>query len=82
MREEAGMHREAGMHTVDHIVEGMSCAHCERAIVAELEALDGVRAAEADAASGTVRVRSSREIPLEEVREAIGRAGYELAPRP
>jgi copper chaperone CopZ len=58
-------------------VAGMSCAHCERAIVQELTALSTVTTATADHATGTVTITGTPSHA--EVTAAVQAAGYELA---
>lgn len=53
-------------------VEGMTCAHCERAIKQAVAALSGT--AEVDLAAGTVEVTGIDDIAA--VRRAIEEAGY------
>jgi copper chaperone CopZ len=59
-------------------VDGMTCSHCERAIVGEVGALAGVTAVRADAATGIVTVDADHELDARQVAAAIGEAGYEL----
>jgi copper chaperone CopZ len=56
----------------------MSCAHCERAVSEELEAVAGVAAVEVDLGSNRVVVRGDR-LDDERLRAAIEDAGYEAA---
>ena len=60
-------------------VAGMTCSHCEHAVVAEVRAIPGVIAAIADASAGTVTIEAARELAAAEVAGAVGEAGYELA---
>jgi copper chaperone CopZ len=60
-------------------VVGMTCAHCERAIEAEVGAIAGVCSVTADAASGTVRIESTQVLDVAAVAAAVDEAGYELA---
>lgn len=62
-----------------YAVEGMSCAHCERAITEEVAAVDGVTAVSADAAAGTVTVTAAGEIDEAAIAAAVAEAGYKLA---
>jgi copper chaperone CopZ len=59
-------------------VVGMTCSHCERAIEAEVAAIDGVCSVTADAASGTVLIESSKVLDVAAVAAAVDEAGYEL----
>ena len=60
-------------------VIGMTCSHCEHAIITEVSRLAGVTAAVADAASGTVTIEARRELDVTDVAAAVDEAGYELA---
>ena len=66
-----------GGHTVVLDVKGMMCAHCEAHVKKNLEALDGVISAKADHTTGRVEVRESREVPENDFKSAILKAGYE-----
>ena len=60
-----------------YIVEGMSCGHCEVAVRAELERVQGVDAVEVDLAARQVVVRG--RFADADVRAAIDEAGYRAA---
>jgi copper chaperone CopZ len=62
------------------VVAGMTCSHCEHAIVAEVEQLPGIVAVAADAVAGTVTIESTRELDRGEISAAVIEAGYELVP--
>jgi copper chaperone CopZ len=64
-----------------YTVEGMSCAHCERAVTEEVAAVDGVTAVSADAAAGTVTVTAAGLIDESAIAAAVAEAGYALAGR-
>ena len=57
-------------------VSGMMCAHCEGRVKKALEALPFVSAAEADHASGSVKVRLSGPVVEDAVKKAVTEAGY------
>jgi copper chaperone CopZ len=59
-------------------VQGMSCGHCAGAVTRELSAIDGVTGVHVDLGAKKVTVGSSRELTVDEVREAVDEAGYEL----
>ena len=61
-------------------VNGMTCAHCERAITQEISAVDGVGSVTVDVASGTVTVRTSQPVDRADIAAAVEEAGYALAP--
>ena len=58
-------------------VKGMMCAHCEAHVKKNLEALDGVISAKADHTTGKVQVQESKEVPENDFKSAILKAGYE-----
>jgi copper chaperone CopZ len=60
-------------------VTGMSCAHCVQAVTGELAELSGVTDVQVDLATGVARVRSGRELSVDEVAAAVDEAGYQLA---
>ncbi len=62
-------------------VTGMTCGHCEGAVVEEVSAIEGVTSVKATASSGEVTVTSAAELDEEAVRAAVDEAGYELAGR-
>ncbi|OLU14078.1 copper resistance protein CopZ [Pseudomonas sp. PA1(2017)] len=55
-------------------VEGMTCAHCERAITGAVQAVDASAQVQVDIAGGEVRVRTTH--PVDQVLEAIINEGY------
>ena len=60
-------------------VTGMTCSHCERAVIAELSKLTGVTRVAVDVAAGSVVTESVDTLPIDAVAAAIDDAGYELA---
>ncbi|MDI1460053.1 heavy-metal-associated domain-containing protein [Catellatospora sp. KI3] len=60
-------------------ISGMTCGHCVNAVTTELTALPGVRDVQVDLAAGTAAVTSDSVLPIDEVRNAVDEAGYELA---
>jgi copper chaperone len=68
----------ASMPTATFHVDGMTCAHCVKAVTGELERIDGVDLVEIDLASGAVTVTSSQPLADDTVRHAIDEAGYAL----
>jgi copper chaperone CopZ len=71
------------MSTVSTLkVTGMTCAHCVRAVTAELSALPGVTAVAVDLQAGAVTpvtVTSDSDLDPAAVATAIDEAGYQLA---
>ncbi|WP_375383949.1 heavy-metal-associated domain-containing protein [uncultured Microbacterium sp.] len=66
------------MAELEFWVDGMTCAHCERAVTAELAAVDGVADVRVDVASGRVQVTHDAPLSRTAVERAIDDAGYEL----
>ena len=66
------------MDVITYSVPGMHCGHCKRAVEAELSAVEGVSAVDADLESKLVRVSGSG-LSDEALRAAIEDAGYEPA---
>jgi len=62
---------------MEHVfhVQGMTCAHCERAITAAVQALDTQAHVTIDRAARRVQVRSS-SASAPALRAAIAEAGY------
>ena len=59
------------------IIKGMSCEHCEMHTKNELENLDGVISAEADADQGQAVVELEKEVTDEKFKAAVEEAGYQ-----
>lgn len=59
-------------------VAGMTCGHCERAVIREISSLAGVSEVRVDLPSGSVTVFSDRPIARRSVEAAIDEAGYTL----
>lgn len=57
-------------------VEGMSCGHCERAVVQAIQSLDTGAQVSVDLAAGTVQVESS--LPRQALVEAIQEEGFQV----
>lgn len=57
----------------------MSCGHCVRFVIDELEAVPGVESVAVDLATSMVTVVSDRELEPAAIRTAIEAAGYEVA---
>lgn len=63
--------------TVTYTVPGMHCAHCERAVNAEVGRVAGVHAVEVDLDAKLVTVHGD-DVSHEAVRDAIDEAGYDV----
>lgn len=57
-------------------VTGMSCGHCERAVIQAIQALDPAAQVRVDLAAGTVRVDSA--LDEQAIRAAIEEEGYQV----
>lgn len=58
-------------------VEGMSCQHCVRAVFTALNAVRGITRAEVSI--GAVEVEHEGGVTVEQLREAIAVAGYQVS---
>jgi copper chaperone len=67
----------AGEHERVYSVEGMTCAHCARAVAEEVGALPGVEAVDVELESGRLTVRGGR-VEDGAVVAAVVEAGYEV----
>ncbi len=57
-------------------VEGMTCAHCERAVIQAIQARDPDARVEVDVSAGQVRVDGRLDEAA--IREAIEEEGYQV----
>ncbi|WP_070887295.1 cation transporter [Pseudomonas sp. D1-3] len=55
-------------------VDGMTCAHCERAITGAVQAIDASAQVQVDLTAGEVKVQTTH--PVDQVLEAIINEGY------
>lgn len=71
------------MTTQTHLVSGLTCEHCARAVSQELQTIDGVSAVDVDLVAGgvsTVTVTSQQPLDEASVAAALDEAGdYRLA---
>lgn len=65
--------------TTTYQIIGMNCGHCVSSVTTELSALPGVHNVEVDLSAGTAKVTSDGALPIDEVRNAVDEAGYQLA---
>ena len=65
------------MATTEYRVTGMTCAHCERAVAAEVNQIPGVTVTGVSAATGRLVVSSETAVEDAEILAAIDEAGYE-----
>ncbi|WP_424528111.1 heavy-metal-associated domain-containing protein [Sphaerisporangium viridialbum] len=61
-------------------VEGMTCAHCQRAVTEQIAEVDSVGSVTVDLAAGTVTVTASRPVDRADIAAAVDEAGYVLVP--
>jgi copper chaperone CopZ len=61
-------------------VRGMTCAHCERAVVSAVSALDGVHGVAIELPAGLVTIRVDRPVDRADVAAAIADAGHAVVP--
>lgn len=64
------------MNTTKYQVTGMTCGHCERAIIAEVGQIGGVEHVDVSAATGILVVTSAAELDDAQVSAAVEEAGY------
>lgn len=57
-------------------VQGMTCGHCERAVIEAIRALDPQAEIRVDRSAGVVEVKSP--VPSEQLRQAIQEEGYSV----
>ncbi len=57
-------------------VDGMTCAHCERAVTDEVTSIDGVTGIDVSAATGVLTVESASAVDDALVLAAVEEAGY------
>jgi copper chaperone len=65
-------------HETTHTIVGMTCDHCARSVAEEVEAVDGVIAADVELASGRLVV-TGNHVDESAVAAAVEEAGYEVA---
>lgn len=63
--------------TSTYRVQGMTCGHCRAAVLEEVEAIPGVRAADVNLEAGTLTVQGA-DVTEAAVRAAVEEAGYEV----
>lgn len=59
-------------------VEGMSCNHCVMAVKKTVSAIQGVESVDVNLENGTVSVRHGDGVNMEQLKEAIQGAGYDV----
>jgi copper chaperone CopZ len=64
------------MNTTKYQVAGMTCGHCERAIIAEVAQIGGVEHVDVSAATGILVVTSAADLDDTQILAAVEEAGY------
>ncbi|UOZ09339.1 heavy-metal-associated domain-containing protein [Amycolatopsis sp. WQ 127309] len=59
-----------------YTVSGMSCGHCAQSVTEEITALPGVTEVDVDVPTGRVVVRADAALVEDDVRTAVGEAGF------
>jgi len=78
LRTRNDMSQNATLQKTTHTVLGMTCDHCALSVAEEVEAVDGVLAADVDLASGRLVVTGERA-DESAIAAAVEEAGYEVA---
>ncbi len=60
-------------------VKGMSCQHCVMSVTKALNQLEGIKNVNVNLASGEVRFENTKNVAAERIKEAIEKAGFEVA---
>lgn len=68
------------MPATEYLVSGMSCAHCEAAIRAEVSAIAGVSTVDVSAKTGRLEIASNVAVDHSAVLAAVEEAGYTAVP--
>ena len=63
-----------------YVVTGMTCQHCVQAVTEEVSTVSGVVDVDVDLHSGRLTVVSDADLPFAAVADAVGEAGYAVAP--
>lgn len=69
------------MATSTYTVTGMTCGHCVSSVSEEVGKISGVENVEVDLVTdgeSKVKVTSTGDVPMDEVRAAVDEAGYAL----
>jgi len=59
-------------------IDGMSCAHCVKAVVKALEAVEGIADVRVNLERGEAEFRETAPVHMDRVTEVIRKAGYEV----
>ncbi len=66
------------MKEIEFNVEGMMCSGCENRVKNALSLIDGVEAVKASFETGVVRITLTKEVPENDLKEAIEDLGYKI----
>lgn len=66
------------MNRTTYAVLDMTCHHCTLSVDESVRDLPGIRDVAVDLVSGTLTIAADREIPYDEVSDAVREAGYRL----
>jgi copper chaperone CopZ len=64
------------MATIEYLVTGMTCEHCERAVTQEVTRVAGVEGVDVSARDGVLTVSTSAGVDDDAVLAAVDEAGY------
>ena len=66
------------MKEINLKVKGMHCEGCEKRIKNALNEVDGISEAVANHIDGTVKIRTNKEVDMQEIKEKIDDLGFEV----
>ncbi len=66
------------MKEIELKVQGMTCQHCVRTVQNAVSSIEGVSKVDVSLESGSVKVQSDRDIPIEDLKKAIEEWGYKV----
>ncbi len=66
------------MKEIELKVQGMTCQHCVRTVQNAVSSIEGVSKVDVSLESGSVKVQSDRDIPVEDLKKAIEEWGYKV----
>ncbi len=69
------------MTTSTYEITGMTCSHCVAAVTEEVTALAGVTGVSVDLPTGRLTLTSDRDVPGNDVADAVSEAGYTVVGR-
>jgi copper chaperone CopZ len=73
--------KEPAGETMEILVTGMSCGHCEMRVANALKDVEGVRDATADQGKGSATVTVEGDVPVDALVTAVEQAGYQAEPK-